>query len=147
MPIGKDCLPQKITVFHRLGETDGVARYHKTVLSDVRIEERLAINQTLSGERSIETFKAFIDVEKQNGPKFVDAKAFSEFSEEERDGFWTVSEGDYILPAALTSDDAEKSVTLLKSKMRVFTVNAFSALYDSRGIHHLEVSGRGKLLE
>lgn len=147
MPIGKDCLPQKITVFHRLGETDGVARYHKTVLSDVRIDERLAITQTLSGERSIETFKAFIDVEKQSGPKFVDAETFSELPEDERDGFWTVAEGDYILPAALMQEDAEKSVTLLKNKMRVFTVNSFSALYNSRGIHHLEVSGRGKLLE
>lgn len=153
MPIGKTCLPQKITLFHRLGETDGVATYHKTVISGVRLDERLAVSQTAVGERSIETFKAFIDIRNSAAEgggsvrKYIAAEKFKSLSESERNGYWTVAEGDYLFSGVLTAVDAQKSVTLLKNKMRVFTVNALSVLCDSRGIHHLEVSGRGKLLE
>lgn len=153
MPIGTMCLPRTITVFHRLGEVGGVATYHKTVITGVRFDERLAITQKEIGEKSIETFKAFIDIVKSSAEgnfglqDYISSEVFPNLSEEERDGYWTVAEGDYIIPSALSQEDLTKSVTLLKNKMRVFTVNALSVQYDSRGIHHLEVSGRGKLLE
>ena len=153
MSIGKICLPRKMTVFHRLGETNGVATYHKTVVYGIRFDERLAITQKNIGEKSIETFKAFIDMKNSkaeggNGARnYISSEIFSSLSESERDDYWTVAEGDYIIPSVLSEEDLTTSVTLLKNKMRVFTVNSLSVQYDSRGIHHLEVSGRGKLLE
>ncbi len=153
MSITKRCMPHGITVFHRMGESGRVASYHKTFISGVRLEQRLAVSQKKIGESSLETFKAIIDVKMSKAyygsktRKYLSSDDFAELKSPNTDSFWTVSEGDYIFPQILTSEDSAESVTLLKNKMRVFTVNSVSEQYGQGGIHHLEVSGRGKLLE
>ena len=153
MSITKNCLPREMTIFHKIGETDGVATYHKTYIKNVRLDEILAVNQNNTGEKTLETFRAFIDLKSsiatdgQNRQTYISSEIFQTLSSSEREGYWTVCEGDYVFPLILSAEDAAKSVTILKNKMRVFTVNSFSVQYDSHGIHHLEVSGRGKLLE
>ena len=153
MSISKSCLPHSITVFHKIGESGKTATYHKTKITNVRFDGRFAVSQKISGEKSLETFRAVIDPKTSVATgafgrrEYMPSEIFKSLPESERENYWTVCEGDYIFPCVLSAEDSEKSVTLLKNKMRVFTVNSFSVQYDSYGIHHLEVSGRGKLLE
>ena len=59
MSITKNCLPREMTIFHKIGETDGVATYHKTYIKNVRLDERLAVNQNNTGEKTLEDFQGF----------------------------------------------------------------------------------------
>lgn len=153
MGITNKCLPHGITVFHKERERDGTTVYNKTYIIYTRIDERLAISQNNMGEKSLETFRATIDIEKSIAfgevavKKYISPYIFSKLSYYDKEYTWTITEGDYIFPCILIGGETQMSVTELRKKMRVFTVNSLSEQYNSRGLHHLEVSGRGKLLE
>lgn len=153
MGIKKDCLPHEITIYHKLGEVNKIAKFHPTIIKLVRLEQRIAISQKLKGQSTYDTFKIYIDTcnsvayWQNNRRTYLSRHTFKSLSQEEQQNYWTISEGDYIITKAIDDSEFSMNIEELKKAMRVYTVNAFVPVYDKKGLHHWEVSGRGKILE
>ena len=147
MGIKKSSLPHEATLFHRDGES-----YTAFYFKYVRFEQRIAVMQKTRGQASYDTFKVFIDPKNSvvfgdsGRKKYLPCHTYKHLAEPEKNEYWTIEEGDYLaaehVDAGLWADIRE-----LKKKMRVYTVNSFVPVYEKRGLHHWEVSGRGKILE
>lgn len=154
MGINYKMLTQKVAIFNKIGEKENREEYHISILDKVKLEERIAISHTAEGQAAFDSFKLYIDAKyskafyKNSKRLFMHSYAFKDLIPERRAGFWTVNEGDYIVSDIPNDFSLENgNIENLKRICKVYTINAFVPVYAAEGIHHWEVSGRGKILE
>jgi len=147
-------LGNKALLNRKSGEGNGGVIYTPVTLYNVRVEERQAQRQEKRGQSSLETFKLFFDMtrsyaESEAGERlgYIPEFVWDRLGEDARKNYFTFGLGDRVFPVLSKEDADALGIPETLRRLSSYTVNSVVPCYTSKGLHHLEVSGRGRIFE
>ncbi len=147
-------LGKKAVLNCQTGEENGSARYIPVMLHNVRIEERRAQRQEKRGQSSLETFVLYFDMsrsyaENEEGERltYIPEFVWQRLDDCGRRRYFTFALGDKVFPVISKAEADAMGIPETLRRLEPYTVNSTVPCYTSKGLHHLEVSGRGRIFE